>query len=225
MSDKLQSIIQKYAVAESVAVDAKALLFDGPEPKKVFLYSFYCLDLLSDAFVADQMHRLPAQRQIRCAGYRRQSDKKACLLSYLFLEDGLREHHGIIAEPSFVCNEHGKPYLRDTPHIFFSFSHSGNAVGCAIADFEVGLDIQEVRPFKMGVARRVCSESELRQLAASEDAPRLFCKFWTQRESYAKACGVGVPGFFKRDLASDRLMTWEDESFYMSLCIRDTFFS
>ena len=217
MSDRLENIIRKYAPSEGIAIDAKTLSPAGQERGRVFLYSFCSLDRLSEAFVAEQMHRLPAQRQKKCAGYRRQSDKKACLLSYLFLEEGLMEHYGMTGVPSFVCNRHGKPYLRDEPHIFFSFSHSGNAVGCALADFEVGLDIQQVRPLNMGVARRVCSEEELRQIEASEDSERLFCRFWTQRESCAKALGVGVPSIFKRDLRQDRLMTWEGESYCMSL--------
>ena len=217
MSDKLQNIIRKYALEDGLTVDAKTILSFGSESNCAFLYSFYYLDRLSDTFVVEEKHRLPAQRAEKCEGYRHQSDKKACLLSYLFLIEGLRERYGIAGDPTFIYNEHGKPYLRDTPGIFFNFSHSGNTVACALANFEIGLDIQEIRKLNMGVAHRVCSENELQQLKDSDNARRLFCNFWTKKESYAKAMGVGVPGLFKQDIPADRFFSWEGESFCMTI--------
>ena len=217
MSESLHSIIQKYAVAESLAVDVKMFSSAGPECGKAFIYSFYHLDRLSDAFAAGEMHRLPELRKKKCERYKRQVDKKACIFTYLLLKEGLMEQYGISDVPQFVYNEHGKPYLRDTPNIFFNFSHSGNAAACALANFEIGLDIQEIRPLNKSVARKVCSDKELRQLEESDDADRLFCRFWTQKESCAKAKGVGVAGIYKDALPPGRFAGWDGESYCMTL--------
>ena len=98
---------------------------------------------------------------------------------------------------SFSQGEYGKPYLTDYPHIHFNLSHSGHYGACAVADTELGLDIQDVRSCDMALAERFFHEAEakaLRSATASGDtaADILFTRIWTRKEAYLKLRGTGL---------------------------------
>ena len=184
----------------------------------IYVYLFDDIDSLETrGFSAENMHRLPAFRRQQCEKYRRDADKNACILAYLLLVKGLREQYSIPPPPAFVYNEHGKPYLETTPHVFFNFSHCRQGVVCALSEFEVGVDIQDIRPFTAKLADRVCSDEELSRLDKCDDPEREFCKFWAMKESYAKAKGVSIADVLKRELPDFGFATWEFADYYVSL--------
>ena len=172
---------------------------------------------LDDKFIIKNISDLPLFRQEQCAGYRQDIDKKTCIISYRILAKGLREQYGIETAGDFIYNQYGKPYLRDYPRIFFNISHCKTGVVCALADIEVGVDIQDIRPFDIDVAQRVCSENELRMLSASDEPAKLFCKIWTEKESYAKAEGISVSDVLRQDFPKSRIICWETANYCMTL--------
>ncbi len=90
----------------------------------------------------------------------------------------------------FSVNENGKPL---TEGAFFSVSHSGVLVGCAVSNREVGLDIELIRP----VPRRLgCVLQEQWETA------RDFWQLWTQREAALK-CRGDLLGTWKQEAAGD----------------------
>ena len=185
--------------------------------RKAYIYICDDIDGLGEGFVPENIHRLPVFRQDKCNRYRQDADKKSCILSYLLLSEGLREQYGISGHVEFTCNERGKPYLKGYPHIFFSVSHCKKGVACAVADFEIGIDMQDMRPFDIAVAKRVCSQKELRQLADAENPARGFCSMWTRKESYAKARGIGIADILKHDLDDTGFIDWETTDYCVSL--------
>lgn len=187
---------------------------------KVQAYLFVDMDRLPKSFAEQNLCRLPVSRQERCAQYRRQTDRNACVLAYMLLYKGLSEQFGIAQPPEFIFNEYGKPYLRDTPQIYFNFSHCKLGVICVLADFEIGVDIQDIQPFDMGVAQRVCSNDELRQLSESDNPSKLFCRIWTKKESYAKAHGISIADVLRADNFPNRFLYRESEDYYISICCR-----
>jgi len=172
---------------------------------------------LGDGFISENIHKLPAFRRNKCNRYRQDADKISCILSYLLLSKGLREQYGISDHIEFVYNERGKPYLKDYPEIFFSISHCKSGVACAVADFEIGVDMQDIRPFDIAVAKRVCSQNELRQLAAAENPAGGFCRIWARKESYAKARGISVTDVLKHDFDDTGFIDWETPNYCVSL--------
>lgn len=91
-------------------------------------------------------------------------------------------------------NEHGRPYLPDCPGIHFSLSHSGDRVMCAVAQCEVGCDVEEAGEEeadlrRIGYVARCLTESE-RELALAD--PSLFYRIWTLKESFVKMTGQGL---------------------------------
>ncbi|MBR5539735.1 MAG: 4'-phosphopantetheinyl transferase superfamily protein [Clostridia bacterium] len=81
--------------------------------------------------------------------------------------------------------ENGKPYFKDVP-LYFSISHSGNTVICAISDREIGADVEKVREIPRGVAMRFFTERE-RQCD--------FFEIWTKKEAYGKCIGDMAKAF------------------------------
>ena len=90
--------------------------------------------------------------------------------------------------------KNGKPFLESHPDIHFNISHSGEYVVCAVADHEVGIDVERVRAYNHRVAERFFSKAELADLEALEGENRLnyFFVLWTIKESYLKALGRGL---------------------------------
>ena len=89
--------------------------------------------------------------------------------------------------------ETGKPYFADIP-LFFSLSHSGDYVACAVADYEIGLDIQCIRPLDERLVHRCFTPQEQSILRESKNPDNMFTTLWSIKESYLKATGQGLSG-------------------------------
>lgn len=88
---------------------------------------------------------------------------------------------------------HGKPTCVDGP--WFSISHSGAFVVCAVADdVEVGVDLETGRlpSALMDLVNRYFTAAEAAWLAADPE-PR-FRMLWVLKEAYLKALGLGLAG-------------------------------
>lgn len=171
------------------------------------------MDSLGSTFIADNIHRLPDFRQHQCAKYKQELDKKTCIMAFLLLQEGLRQQYGVLAPPIFVYNQHGKPYLKETPHIFFSLSHCKYGVACAISHAEIGIDIQDIRPLDIRIAQKICSRDELAQVQTSSNQSKTLCQIWTKNEAYAKAKGVGVASVLTQGLPRKYFTTWETNQY------------
>ena len=93
----------------------------------------------------------------------------------------------------FLTNQYEKPYLANISDIHFNISHSGNFVVCALSDKTVGIDIEQVKPVELKIAKRFFSAGEYEFIAAKADNKTLaFYKIWTMKESYVKWEGKGL---------------------------------
>lgn len=80
------------------------------------------------------------------------------ILGRSLLNFGLMKEYGRTWE---VEQETGsKPCLKGAEDVEFNISHTRGLVVCAVADRALGVDTERIRPFKEGLMRRVCSESE-----------------------------------------------------------------
>ena len=84
-----------------------------------------------------------------------------------------------------------KPFLEHVSDICFSISHSGEWWSCAIAQQEVGLDIQEEHDCKAErLAKRFFHPMEVEWL--EQHGYENFCRFWSYKESYVNYTGIGL---------------------------------
>ena len=87
----------------------------------------------------------------------------------------------------------GKPYLLGRPDFHFNLSHSGMWAVCAVAEVEIGVDIQQHRGISGKLIRRFTpGEQQLLEDAFGEDRLQLFFELWVQKEAYLKCTGEGL---------------------------------
>lgn len=77
--------------------------------------------------------------------------------------------------------------------VWWSASSSAGLAAVAISDRRVGLDVEQrrERPRWERIARRFYTEDEQRAVAGSADR---FLEFWTLKEAFLKAIGMGLQG-------------------------------
>lgn len=100
----------------------------------------------------------------------------------------------------FRTNEHGRPELDidagAAPPIGFNVSHTPGLVACAVtATPDVGVDVEAVtRPLTYDIAERFFAPREVADLRTlpSDDQRRVFFDYWTLKEAYIKARGMGL---------------------------------
>lgn len=155
------------------------------------LYLFTDFKSVDESFLQKCMTILPAERKVKAFRYKFAIDRKMCIVSYFLLLYALRENYGI-KNPKLSYSKNGKPYLIDYPAIHFNLSHCPKGCICAVSDREIGVDIQDVRPFSWDVAKRVCCENELKLLHSSNDRDKMFTQIWAMKESYLKMSGMGI---------------------------------
>lgn len=83
-------------------------------------------------------------------------------------------------EIAFTYTENGKPLVNGA---YFSISHSGDLVGCAVAEYPVGLDLEQIRTAPQRLYRAMGMEGE------SDEA---FFRRWTKREALLKCRGETI---------------------------------
>ena len=98
-------------------------------------------------------------------------------------------------EVRFRYGAHGKPDLAGSP-LRFNISHSGALAVIALAQVEVGVDVELPRPRRSdAIARRFYTPGEIERLFAQSDPERradAFFRLWTCKEAFLKATGEGL---------------------------------
>lgn len=148
------------------------------------------------------------ERKKRCDAYRSDDDKKRCIAADLLLRRELGRFLGVLPESLiFEVSDKGKPYLLNQS-CHFNISHAGDFVVAAInPEFEVGIDIEKIRPVRASVARHIFSDKDNMFVFGSYEIPEgliedmsvleRFFRVWTYKEAYVKMTGEGIRGDMK----------------------------
>ena len=148
---------------------------------------------------------LPEWRREQALKYRFPRGRWECAMSYRLLADMLGY------EPAFEYGEHGKPRIvatekeQDASHTFFNMSHCANAIGVAISDHEVGIDVESLGRYKPALAEYCMNEEELREIDEADDKDAMFTLLWTRKEALLKMTGEGITDDMKTCLTSSRM--------------------
>ncbi len=120
-------------------------------------------------------------------------------------------------EAVYRYGSEGKPYFQEIP-LYFSLSHSGDAVFLAMSQREVGADIQTVTKADWeSLAKRFYGKQDLEWMGScgdpsvSEkdncpenlDAQEKFYRLWTKKEAYGKLTGEGVSKYLDREVPGE----------------------
>lgn len=145
---------------------------------------------------------LPAWRKDKADRIRHLQGRKECILAYMELMRGLDSEYSINEAPCFGYNSHGKPFLKDYPHIHFSISHCRVAAGCLISDMPCGMDVETVRKASPELIKYCMNEEEKETILSSPTPDVAFTRLWTRKEAVYKLIGTGINDGLKNILSS-----------------------
>lgn len=137
----------------------------------------------------DFLNKIPSYR----LKSKNKSEIQRSINSLKLLKIGLSEFGIDLFGEDIVYNEFGKPSL-SRKDIFYSISHSGKYVTCAISNKMVGIDIQKhIEKFEEIISFFSTSEKEyLASISLHRLLIKEFFKIWTVKESYVKFLGKGL---------------------------------
>lgn len=97
--------------------------------------------------------------------------------------------------PELEYGLHGKPYLKGNPW-YFNVSHSGEYLLFVQGQYEIGADIQRMRPCDVAKMTGKCCTPQERDWVLSggtaEEQLRRFYSVWCRKEAYGKFLGCGL---------------------------------
>lgn len=99
---------------------------------------------------------------------------------------------GIEELPDMERAPGGKPFFHSMPQCRFNLSHSGPFTLCALSDGEVGTDIEQIRPRRAFLPRKVFSEMEFAWFQDRGSRWEDFYTLWTLKEARVKYTGTGL---------------------------------
>lgn len=156
------------------------------------VYLFDEMEKFSDKDYFDMCSLLSEQQLKKAAKYYRMRDKKLCLLSYLLLRLGLKIELGIVEKPQIMQEGLQKPIIRNIRNIDFNISHCDLGVLCAVAEHKIGVDIQDITDYDVGIGGICLTEKEKACVSVNNNPQLLFTKLWTCKESFGKRGGQGI---------------------------------
>ena len=124
------------------------------------------------------MKNLSDEQKEKAARFKNEKDQMRCLLSSYLI--------GQLSKEELKRNEMGKPYYPNGPH--FNISHSGKYIVMAIADSEVGVDIEEDIEKNMDILLKIFNEAEAKMIKEHAD----FYYLWCAKESLIKCMGSSI---------------------------------
>ena len=135
---------------------------------------------------------LSAYRREKLAALKAQGARSESVFSELLLRFALADSGFCVRKPLEIkAGEHGKPFLSGE-ECFFSISHSGGAVLCALSDREIGADLQLSSRAKPPLMERFFTADERAYVLSAEDADAAFTEIWAKKEGWCKLSGLGL---------------------------------
>jgi 4'-phosphopantetheinyl transferase len=159
-------------------------------------------DRLTDpVLLASYQALLSSEERVRCQRFHFAKDRHQYLVAHALARTMLSRHADVRPEDwTFTTNSYGRPEIagpEGAPPLRFNLSHTTGLVACAVAlDREVGVDVENMtRPGEyVEMARRYFAPSEAAHVESLpiEHQQETFFAYWTLKESYIKARGMGL---------------------------------
>lgn len=162
---------------------------------------------------------ISVQRREQALKFKFEQGQRLCVLAYRLLKQGLREEYGIVGNPIFEYNEHGKPSIVGHPEIHFNLSHCKEAVVCVVSDQPVGVDVESIREYRESLVRYTMNDEEIREIESAEDPASTFIRLWTMKEATLKLIGTGISNDIKTVISKEyRYTTVEKKNYIYTVC-------
>jgi 4'-phosphopantetheinyl transferase len=166
------------------------------------------------------LREISEQRREQALKFKYELGQRLCVLAYQLLKRGLREVYGIMENPVFEYNEHGKPSIVGHPEIFFNLSHCKYAAVCVLSDQPIGIDVESIREYKEGLVHYSMNDEEIRKIESAEHPDYAFIRLWTMKEATLKLIGTGISNDLKTviDTHTYKYTTVERQRYIYTIC-------
>lgn len=178
------------------------LLYMAEPPEELLLSQEEChiwigkLGQENSAFGND--HAMLSEGELNKAlRFHRAKDRSLYVAAHTMLRLILSGYTGLRPDKIILTAEPGrKPVLADgMPSIAFTLSHTEGCIAIAVSRSKhIGIDIEEKQAFVewQSIAHHYFSPAEQKALQHSPDDVALFYTFWTRKEAFLKAIGLGL---------------------------------
>lgn len=180
---------------------------------KLLLADVTSLD--NDALYEHYYLAASSHRRSLADSFRFRKDRNLSIGAAALLDSGLRSLGIRECDMVYGSMENGKPFFKNLTDIHFNISHSCSKVAVAFSDGDIGCDIEHIADIEMDVAESFFSKSEYQSIISRnghDERIKSFFRYWTLKESYMKATGMGM--FLKSD--SFTISSGSDGSFSVS---------
>jgi 4'-phosphopantetheinyl transferase len=153
------------------------------------------------AVLAAYSDSLSGEEHARQQRFHFEHDRKLFLVAHGMLRSVLSRYVAVApSQWQFSSGRYGRPAISgpdDIPALRFNLSHTRGLVACAVSpEFDCGVDVERLRTPRnpRAIAQKMFAGSELtelEQLTGADYLERFFC-YWTLREAYSKATGLGI---------------------------------
>jgi 4'-phosphopantetheinyl transferase len=157
---------------------------------------------LRDAeLVARYQAALSREERARAERLRGEPLRHAFAVARALLRGSLSRYCDVAPEQwSFAAQAYGRPYVAGPAHappLRFNLSHTRGLIACAVTrDVEVGCDVEDLerRTEPLPLAERYFAPREVAELKGLAPEPQRarFLEYWTLKEAYLKARGLGL---------------------------------
>lgn len=154
------------------------------------VYIFKELDRISESDLERVSMILPEYRLEKVKKYKRDLDRKNCVIAYLLLTIALKREFNIEGRIAMDYGIHGKPYLKEYQDVYFNFSHCSQGVVCAVSINDIGVDIETIDEKRMFFSSDIFSPKELEFIVNSQKED--FFRLWVLKEATVKCTGIGL---------------------------------
>lgn len=172
-----------------------------PSPTDIYVWLAY-YDTIADAqLLASYRALLSESERVQAGRFHFARDRHRYLVTRALVRTVLGRLLDVPpAELGFAVNEHGRPYLIDiqqSSSLHFNLAHTRGLIALAVSrGRELGIDVENTRERNpsLDIAERFFTPVEASELRAQppQRQPQRFFEYWTLKESYIKARGMGL---------------------------------
>jgi 4'-phosphopantetheinyl transferase len=170
-------------------------------PENVDIWYTFPGAIRNPELLAGYKEILSADEMKRFARFWFDRDRHLHLVAWALVRTTLSRYADIAPEVwQFRTNRWGRPEIagpEGLPPLRFNLSHTRGLVACIVAEgIDVGVDVEDRRRETHGpdIARRYFSAREVEAFESlpAEQQATTFFEYWTLKEAYIKAVGVGI---------------------------------
>ncbi|MEI4790813.1 4'-phosphopantetheinyl transferase superfamily protein [Bacillus sp. FJAT-53060] len=163
---------------------------------KIFAIQLQQLDEIDARKQIDQLKPFVSpEKRVAAERFRFLIDARRTLLGDVLIRQMIHDMYDLpIDQVVFETEGNGKPVVQQVPSFHFNLSHSGDWVVCAVDDAPVGIDIEEMKPVDLAIAKRFFSADEYQDLLSQpvERQEAYFFHLWSMKEAFIKLTGQGL---------------------------------